>query len=242
MFCCWKSKKKDLEARKSRSHPYLVSHHSEGSPIRPVALNEPQIGPSHLLKTPSQKIYSNKQPVKPEDYFKVSEDLYAESEKERSNNNIMKWLKIMNTLSSPKYTGEFKRYTLTPKFPNSKCLRELSDFHYRSKNYSEAKLTAEIALTDTETPKPEWYHNLIGLCNLKCNEIPIAIQEFKDAITINPGFHESHNNLGNLYMKTNCVEMAISHYEKARTGATILNQGVLTNNLVKTFQTKKNRQ
>ena len=89
-----------------------------------------------------------------------------------------------------------------------------------------------MALQDIGIEKPEWYHNLMGLCHLKCNEIPIAIQKFKDSITINPNFHEAHNNLGNLYMKQNCVQMAISHYEKARTGATIQNQGILTNNLV----------
>ena len=116
MFCCFKSKKKELEASTSRSNPYLVSRVSnegDNSPIKPVALIQPQKSSSHLLKPPSQKIFSKKGPVKPDDYFKVSEDLYAESEKEKSNNNITKWLKIMNTLSSPKYKGEFKQY-----FPN----------------------------------------------------------------------------------------------------------------------------
>jgi hypothetical protein len=114
MLCCFKSKKKGLEASKTRSHPYMISHQPEEPPIKTLASNEPQICPHHLLKPPSQNIYCKKGPVKPEDYFKVSEDLYAESEKEKSNNNTTKWLKIMNTLSSPKYKGEFKRYIPNP--------------------------------------------------------------------------------------------------------------------------------
>lgn len=114
MFCCFKSKKKGLEASTTRSHPYLVTHQAEDPPIKAVASNKPPKSPHHLLKPPFENINSKRGPVKPEDYFKVSEDLYAESEKEKLNNNTTKWLKIMKTLSSPKYKGEFKRYFANP--------------------------------------------------------------------------------------------------------------------------------
>jgi len=58
-------------------------------------------------------------------------------------------------------------------------------------------------------------YNNLGYALYRAGHVPEAVEQFEQALKINPNYDEAHNNLGNARMQTDRVSEAIEQYEQA---------------------------
>ncbi len=69
--------------------------------------------------------------------------------------------------------------------------------------------------TDKVSPSSSQNHNNLGDYYGRQKNYEKAIQEFKKAIELQPGYADAYHNLANTYMQTGDIQSAIANYEKA---------------------------
>lgn len=98
---------------------------------------------------------------------------------------------------------------------------ELTEINKIVKSYNDNPLKKTLLLANYSKSKlpnlnniPQ-YHNILGLINLRLNDIKQSILDFETAIKINPKFHPAYYNLGLAYFNSNNLDLSYSFLIKA---------------------------